>query len=131
MDTQKQFTILVVEDDKCACELLTALLKLRFPQALICFAADGNSGLDAVRRTQPDIVITDINMPEMDGFQLINNIAAIKQDTRIIVVTAHSDKQILDRITALEVPVEIVLKPIVFDTLIAAIMQSADFIPQI
>lgn len=129
MDMQKKFTLLVVEDDKCAGELLAALLKLRFPHALIYVAADGNSGLEAVRRNLPDIVITDITMPEMDGFQLMNSIAAVKPDTRIIVITAHSDNKIFDRITSLEVPVEIVPKPIVFDTLMAAIKQYADFIP--
>ena len=128
MDMQQKFTILLVEDDECAGELLTALLKRRFPRALIFLAADGSSGLEAVRRNLPDIVITDINMPEMDGVQLIKSIAAIKPDTQIIVVTAHSDHQIFDRITATGVSVEIVFKPIVFETLMTAIKRSADSI---
>jgi len=128
MDVQKTITILLVEDDTCAGELLTTLLQRRFPQALISFAPDGNAGLNAVRRDLPDIVITDINLPEIDGVQLIKSIAAIKPDTRIVVVTAHSDNQIFDRITATGVSVEIVLKPIVFETLMSAIKRSADFI---
>lgn len=128
MDIQKQITILLVEDDKCAGELLTTLLERRFPQALISFVTDGNAGLNAVRRDLPDIVITDINMPEIDGVQLIKSIAAIKPDTRIVVVTAHSDNQMFDRITATGVPVEIVLKPIDFETLMTTIRRSADLI---
>lgn len=128
MDLQNNFTILVVEDDVCACELLTALLKLRFPRALISSAAEGNAGLEAVRRDLPDIVITDINMPEIDGVQLITSIAAIKPETRIIVITAHSDKQIFDRISSTGVAVDIVFKPIVFEALIAALTRSIDFL---
>jgi DNA-binding NarL/FixJ family response regulator len=59
---------------------------------------------------------------------LINSIAAIKPDTRVIVITAHSDKHIHDRITSSGVSVEIVPKPIVFETLMMAIKRSADFI---
>lgn len=82
MSSQQKLSILLVEDDECAGELLISLLKRRFPQALISFATDGSSGLEAVRKYLPDIVITDINMPEMDGVQLIKSIAAIKPDTR-------------------------------------------------
>ena len=128
MGLQQKLSILLVEDDECAGELLLSLLKRRFPQALISFAADGSSGLEAVRKHLPDIVITDINMPEMDGVQLIKSIAAIKPDTRIIVVTAHSDNQVFDRITATGVSVDTVFKPIVFETLMTAIKCSADSI---
>jgi DNA-binding NarL/FixJ family response regulator len=76
----------------------------------------------------PDIVITDINMPEMDGIQLLNSIAAIKPDARVIVITAHSDKQIYDRIASAGISAEIIQKPIVFETLMTAVKRFTDFI---
>lgn len=118
----------MVDDDTCAAGLLSALLRKRFPQAQIHFAADGKAGLDAVLSELPDIVITDINMPEMDGIQLLNSIAAIKPDTGVIVVTAYSDKQTYDRIASSGISAEIIPKPIVFETLMTAVKRFADFI---
>lgn len=129
MDVRQQLSILLVEDDKSSSDILHSMLSMRFPAARIFSAGDGNEGLDCIRSHEPDIVITDINMPEMDGFGILAGIPAIKPDIRVIVVTAHSDRQNLERITSTGVDVEIVHKPLDFKELFAAITRCIASLP--
>jgi DNA-binding NarL/FixJ family response regulator len=124
-------SILLVEDDKGACEALCSLLTLQFPHAQIHSAEDGKNGLEHFRRHLPDIVITDINMPELDGARMLDEICSIKPETRIIVVTAHSERQILDRIVSRGVSLEIIHKPVDLAALFASLRRCVDLPPGI
>ena len=53
--------------------------------------ASANGILDALKRSQPDALITDVRMPGMDGFELLGGIRAAHPDLPVIVITAHSD----------------------------------------
>ncbi len=61
---KKPFTLLVVEDDRISLDLLHSMISVRYPNALIHYAYDGLSALQKFKEYWPDIVITDINMPE-------------------------------------------------------------------
>ncbi len=115
------FSILLVEDDESTNEALCSLLTMQFPRVSVYSATDGKTGLDCFRSNLPDVVITDINMPEMNGVEMLKNICSIKADTRIVVVTAHSDELYLDKVTSIGINVELVFKPIDFAVLFAAI----------
>jgi len=131
MDRQKRVTILVVEDDSDAREVLRSMLAMRFPRALIYEAGDGKAGLECIRTSQPDIVISDINMPEMDGAQMIGSIPAICPEARIIVATALRDARSLDMIRSTGVHFEIVFKPIDFQLLFALIDRCISELPRV
>jgi CheY-like chemotaxis protein len=122
-------SILLVEDDKTACEIISSMLTVKFPHALFNCVGNGKAGLDSFRRCLPDIVITDINMPELDGFQMLESIIAIKPDAHIIVVTAYSSNNFLEKITSTGVNVRVVTKPIDFKTLFASIERRAALPP--
>jgi two-component system chemotaxis response regulator CheY len=126
MDVHQPLSILLVEDDKHASEILHSMLSMRCPDARIYCAGDGIAGLDCIRRHRPDIVITDINMPEVDGFGILAGIPAIKPDIRVIVITAHSDRQNLEKIASTGVDVEIVHKPLDFTKLFASITRCIE-----
>ena len=81
--------ILVVEDDRFAREQLSLLLS-RFA-ARLTTAADGAEGLEIFKYERPDIVVTDINMPRLDGLDMAQAIKAMDPATPVILVTAHSD----------------------------------------
>ncbi|MDT8443073.1 MAG: sigma-54 dependent transcriptional regulator [Desulfuromonadales bacterium] len=53
-------------------------------------AADGKQGLAAFRQDQPEVVITDIQMPGMSGYEVLQQIMADRPETLVIVVTAYS-----------------------------------------
>jgi len=77
--------ILVVEDEQYVRESLTAYLDDIGFQVLA--AENGRSGLELFRSTRPDIVMTDLRMPVMDGFALVEAIAAEAEFTPIVVVS--------------------------------------------
>lgn len=117
MSSPRQISILLVEDDRDASEIISSMLELFFPLANIFTATDGREGLDSFRTLRPDIVITDINMPDMDGVQMLDRIYALKPDARVIVITAHSDRKNLDRINSVCAGALLVPKPIDFEFL--------------
>ncbi len=61
-------TILVIEDDKLLVENLAILLESEGYK--ISIASNGVEGLKSIEKTIPDLIICDINMPHMDGFEL-------------------------------------------------------------
>jgi len=56
-------------------------------------AENGKAGLKTFNKVKPDLVVTDLNMPEMDGLEMIGKIRQKKYDTRIIIMTAHDAKE--------------------------------------
>lgn len=121
MDQRKPISILLVEDDLTASEVICSMLEMAFPHVRIYCADNGQNGLESFKTYKSDIVITDINMPEMDGVQMIDCICAIKPDVLAIVITAHSDKKNIERITSTMPGAELVPKPIDFGTLFASV----------
>jgi YesN/AraC family two-component response regulator len=121
MEGKDPHAILLVEDEESAGEIIMSMLEMRFPQTRIVSAGDGIAGLEAFQRILPELVITDLNMPEMDGLQMIRAIQAIQPDTRFIVVTAHSDQNYLAEVLSTGARVEVIAKPINLSALIAAI----------
>jgi diguanylate cyclase (GGDEF)-like protein len=69
-----QFNVLVADDEDEKRRLLQVALQLEGYNVII--AADGREALDLVEATQPDLVITDVRMPRMDGFELARAIRA-------------------------------------------------------
>jgi DNA-binding NtrC family response regulator len=80
-----QPVILVVEDEQYVRESLTAYLDDIGFRVLV--AENGRSGLELFRSRHPDIVMTDLRMPVMDGFALVEAIAAEAEFTPIVVVS--------------------------------------------
>jgi two-component system chemotaxis response regulator CheY len=83
-------TIVVVEDHEDARTYFGVFLSGL--GANVVLAKDGIEGLDAVKKHDPDLVITDLQMPRMDGFELLREIRGLKPDVRgsvpIIAMTA-------------------------------------------
>lgn len=123
MDRYAPQSILLVEDDEHARDVIRSLLLLVFPQTQIYCAGDGRKGLDNFRAYLPDIVITDINMPEMDGIEMIGNMAAMNPAAKVIVITAYSNRQVLERVASMSFDVELVSKPINFENLYCSIKR--------
>ncbi|MBW4054032.1 MAG: sigma-54-dependent Fis family transcriptional regulator [Proteobacteria bacterium] len=85
ISAHKQLTILVVEDEQYVRESLTAYLDdIGFR---VLAAENGKAGLEMFRRENPDIVMTDLRMPVMDGFALVEALSAEAELTPIVVVS--------------------------------------------
>jgi threonine synthase len=90
LDTRVQ-RVAIIEDDPDARRLLRRVLQAR-GEYQIFEAAGGREGLDLVRQCQPDLVLLDLMMPEVDGFEVLETIRGDEElaATRIIVITAKS-----------------------------------------
>lgn len=114
------YSLLLVEDDEAAIDVLRFVISKRYPDLAVEVAYDGRMGLEMFKRLLPDIVITDINMPVMDGLAMSREIKAIRAATKIIVVTAYNERIHQGELSELGISFH-VLKPVRFDRLFAAI----------
>lgn len=81
--------ILLADDHRLVAEGLQGLLSPEFKVAEI--VEDGRKLLAANLRLKPDVVITDISMPNLNGIEAIRELRRCSPDTRVIVLTMHSD----------------------------------------
>lgn len=118
-------TVLYVEDDELISTTFGEFLKRRFGQVYI--AHDGKQGLEAYKTHQPDMVITDISMPEIDGLEMSRNIKEINKDAQIIITTAYSSEDLF--IKAIDIGVaSYVIKPIERESLLKAIEAASQVV---
>jgi len=123
MESKAALSILIVEDDVIACELIGIVLEHQFPGSVIYTANSGIQGLELFKKYLPFLVISDVNMSELNGIQLAREIKSIKDDTRFIVLTGSSDQKQMEIFKELDV-IDYIVKPVEFKRLFAAV-QSA------
>lgn len=93
LDRLKNKTILLVEDEKIIRENIASMLKFFFKE--VYTAIDGYDGLDKYENYLPDIIMTDLKMPNMDGFELIKELEKRACSSYTIIVSAHTDTELL------------------------------------
>lgn len=92
-------SILIVEDDEIACSLLQNAFNAYCKAVYV--APDGLEGLQSFNKYNPDIILTDIQMPVMNGFEMMKEIIEIKPHQPFIVFTSYgSDDNLLKSIKA-------------------------------
>jgi YesN/AraC family two-component response regulator len=118
-------SLLIVEDDKVICEMLALVIQRKYRDVTIYLAENGKIGVELFKEHRPEIVITDINMPVMDGIEMAAAIKAITADAHFIVMTAYSDKAYFEKFSEIGFCAYL-LKPIMLPTLFAAIEKCFD-----
>lgn len=87
METLKK-KVLVVDDDEVIRDLLINFLKFSGYEGI--GAPDGQKALEMVLADSPDMIITDIHMPLMNGFQLLRAVKRLNADTPVIFITGFA-----------------------------------------
>jgi len=123
--TRKQQTILIVDDEAAILKLLRANLQAKGFDVLS--AMNGNAAVSTVESNLPDLLLLDINMPKMDGFEVCRQLREWSQ-IPIIMLSARGDEE--DKVKCLELGADDYLtKPFGADELIArinAVLRRAD-----
>jgi len=114
-------SLLFVEDDSEARALVAKAISFRFRELTLFSADNGMNGLDLFQKHQPEIVLTDIKMPEMDGITMAGKIRELHNDAVICVLSAYCDAdQFKERIEHLDI-FECLVKPVDYRALFATI----------
>jgi len=89
---KKQGRILVVEDHKSLRETLQDWLSFRFPDVEVDVAATGEEAVTLSTRTNPDLILMDIRLPGIDGFEATREILKRGVQTEVIIITNHNEE---------------------------------------
>lgn len=116
-------SILYVEDERDAREILGSILFRKYPDAQLYLAENGAHGLELFEKHRPNIVITDICMPLMNGIRMSSEIKTLNPETIIVAATAYSDTSYL--LNAIEIGINhYVLKPLDYGKLFSILDKS-------
>lgn len=85
--------VLFIEDEKGTRERVSRLLERRFSYVRV--AENGQDGWEKFRFYQPDIVITDLNLPDISGLELIEKIRKVNSKIAILIITAYNETDYL------------------------------------
>lgn len=83
-------TALFVDDDEVTREALEMILARRFKRVLV--AENGKEALEMVIKENPDIIVTDIEMPVMNGIKLTEKIKELSSTKPVVILTAFADE---------------------------------------
>jgi len=121
----QHLSILYVEDDAESRAQTQEVFKLLFQTVDTAF--DGEDALEKYSMKSYDIVITDINMPRMDGLELVRKIKEQNPQQAIIIISAHNDSDYL--LGAIEAGIDsFVIKPIRIEQLTAVLTKVSNLI---
>ncbi len=89
--TMERIKIVIIDDHQVLIDGIKSILSTVDHIMVTGEAVDGNAGLMAVNEKQPDVVLLDINMPDMDGIETCQLIVADHPSVKIIALTMHDD----------------------------------------
>ena len=114
----KELKILYVEDNKEARTQMIKMLKNFFENIEI--AVNGQDGFEKYKESNFDIVLTDINMPKLNGIEMIKLILKKNEDQKIVVLSAYNDSEYLQQCLELGIK-HYLYKPIQIQTLLTTL----------
>src|SRR5712692_8259736 len=86
-------TVLIVDDSAVDCKRAEKLLT-KGSQLTVLSASNGRQALELMKDHQPDLIITDMQMPEMDGLQLVEEVRCKYPGIPVILMTAHGSEEL-------------------------------------
>jgi DNA-binding response OmpR family regulator len=109
LNSLSSYTLLFVENEKGIRDNLEEILSLYFKKVHI--AIDGQDGLEKYKEFKPDLIITDVKMPYMNGIEMIQAIRKVDQKTDIVIISAYTEVD--DILTSVELNLlKYIVKPI-------------------
>lgn len=91
--------ILIIEDSLDIIDAVAQIIELRWPEASLISTTLGETGVEMARKEQPDVIILDLGLPDVDGFQVLHKIRAFS-GVPVIILTVRQEE--IDKIRGLE-----------------------------
>ncbi len=127
-DVVYPYKVLFVEDEKLIRQNYVSYLKMFFYE--VYEAEDGEVGYKLYKEKKPDIIIVDINIPKLNGLELMKKIRQDDHNTKAIMLTAHADEEFLLEAASLKL-VKYLKKPIarkeLHETLLLSIKELQQY----
>ncbi|MDE6845990.1 MAG: response regulator [Lachnospiraceae bacterium] len=120
----------VVEDEILIREGLCRLLNKMFPEILVAgVASNGQEGLVCIEENRPDLVITDIKMPGMNGLEMLSRVQDLGMFPKVIILTAYSEFTYAQQAVKLGV-CDYIIKPVVVQEFVQTISKIQNLYEQ-
>ena len=111
--------VIIVEDEKSIVDAVNVAFEFRWPEVNIIPANKGKDGIELIRNEHPDIVILDINLPDISGFDVLKSVRSFSS-VPVIILTVRADDA--DVLRGLEAGADdYIVKPFNYMTLLARI----------
>jgi two-component system, OmpR family, KDP operon response regulator KdpE len=123
--------LLVIDDDSHLCEALAAAVRLHWQNAVVTAAADGEAGVKRFSCDQPDVVLLDVMLPGMSGFEVLRQIRRMS-DVPVIMLTGRAED--IDQVRGLELGADdYIAKPFshrALEARIKSVLRRAELAPR-
>jgi DNA-binding NarL/FixJ family response regulator len=96
---KRPLRVLLVDDDPVFRELMAFVLRAHAGAEIVGQASDGAEGVELARTLHPDVVVMDLRMPTMDGFEATRQICTAVPDARVLVVSSSTERDDIERAT--------------------------------
>lgn len=93
----EKIKIVIIDDHKMIREGLQQLLELDGEISVIGQAGDGIEGLELLKHINPDVILLDINMPNMNGLDMLSKLKKDKKEYKVLILTIHNEIEYLDK----------------------------------
>jgi DNA-binding response OmpR family regulator len=122
--------VAIIEDDKSIINAINVAFEFRWPDVSLVSSMTGKEGVDLVRKESPDVVILDINLPDISGFEVLKKIREYSAVPVIILTVRFDDADVLK---GLETGADdYIVKPFNYLTLLArvrAVLRRSEGVP--
>lgn len=113
--------VLIVDDNRDAADMAVMLLNVEGCQAEAVY--DGLEAVEADRRFRPDVVLLDLKLPGLDGFQLAETLSGEVPPPYLIATSGHSEDHVGERVRASGCS-QFLHKPVDIDALLAIVREA-------
>ena len=120
-----EIRIVMADDHPIVRQGLKQIIETDHTISIVAEAGDGKTALELIEKHQPDVAVIDIDMPEMDGFAVVNELKHKSIDVEVVFLTMHHEEEIFQ--AAMDLGVKgYVLKDSAVTDIVASIKSVAD-----
>lgn len=117
--------LLLVDDDPALLDALSGTLQIRLGHFTLDTCQTGMRALECAAATRYDLIIVDLNMPEMDGLHLLRKLKKARPHTPVLMISGHADQALIAEAFHMGVD-DFITKPIDRDLFLRSVRQALD-----